>query len=74
MLLNILYEYLIPSQDMYVPLTQQPLNVYNCISVICYCEDMHLIRYQNKFTCTSAIYYEKDLGTNTEQCSFTYIL
>ena len=55
MLLAILYEYNVPSKDLYVPLIQQQLTWRNCIDAMYKSKNVHLIWHRSKSTCTSSI-------------------
>ena len=50
----------------------QELSICKKIGYEFYCEDLFVVKYKNKYSCKSAIYFDFDAEAIKENCEFQY--
>ena len=61
-------EYIVLTDNNYVPLTQAQISLCTKIGYTYYCEYAHLLKKCTKHTCISAIYYDQESKIKANQC------
>ena len=61
-------EYIVLTDNNYVPLTQAQISLCAKIGYTYYCEYAHLLKKHTKHTCISAIYYDQESEIKANQC------
>ena len=57
---HVQYPYMVMSPDSYIPLAEPQYNLYICMGVVYYCENVHFLRHRSEHTCASGMYYQMD--------------
>ena len=61
-------EYIAPTDNNYIPLTQVQISLCAKIGYMYYCEYAHLLKKCTEHTCMSAIYYDQESEIKANQC------